>query len=323
MARAIWTGAISFGLVMVPVGLFSATEDRSPRFNQFQRGTSDRIRYQRVNERTGEKVEYDDIVSGREVAPGSYVLIESSELDAIAPGKSRTIDISGFVDLNQIDVAYFAKTYYLAPQKDNERTYALLLQTLQRTNKAGIATFVMRGQEHLAALRPREDVLALHTMHFADEVRDPAAVVDTAVTKTSFDKRELAMAEMLVDSLSVDFDPSAYHDTYRQRVEELVEAKRSGAEVVAEAEPSTPTNVVDLMEALRRSVEQSRGGKPAKEAPAEDRQDDQDELATMTKTELARHASTLGIAGRSSMNRDQLEKAVRDAGGPPRTRRAS
>src|SRR4051812_13005717 len=167
MARAIWSGAISFGLVSIPVELYSATQDHTVHFNQFQRGTSDRVRYKRVNERTGDEVEYGDIVKGREVGDGQFVLVEPAELDEIAPGRSRTIDINAFVDLDEIDPIFYQKTYWLAPaKKEFAKPYALLTKAMTDSNRAGIATFVMRGKQYLTAVRARNGVLALETLYF-------------------------------------------------------------------------------------------------------------------------------------------------------------
>lgn len=180
MARSIWSGSISFGLVTIPVALFSATEDHTVHFNQFERGTSDRIRYQRVNERTGKEVEYADIVRGHEVGDGEYVLVEPDELAAIAPGRSKSIEITGFVDLDEIDPIHFQKTYWLAPAKEEYgRPYALLTEALDKTNRVGIASFVMRGKQYLTDIRADDGVLALDTLYYADEIRDPHKMLDT------------------------------------------------------------------------------------------------------------------------------------------------
>ncbi len=174
MARAIWSGVITFGLVAVPVGLYTATEDHTVHFHQLQRGTSDRIRNRRVNERTGEEVAARDIVKGYEIDQGQYVVVEPDELDEIAPGRSRTIDISDFVDLEAIEPVYFDRTYYVAPRgEEYGKVYELLRAALAEANKAGIATFVMRSKQYLTALRAEDEVLVLQTLHWADEVRDP------------------------------------------------------------------------------------------------------------------------------------------------------
>jgi len=318
MARAIWTGAINFGLVTVPVGLYSATEDHTVHFNQLQRGTSDRIRYRRVNERTGEEVSYSDIVKGRDIGGGDYVVVEPKELEDIAPGRSRSIDIVTFVDLDDIDPIFFQKTYWLAPtQEQYGRAYSLLRQGLAKTNRAGIATFVMRGKEYLTALRADEHVLALETLFFADEIRDPVAELGSLPDTGAARDKELAMAATLIESMSGPWRPEDYRDTYTERVEQLIEDKRAGRETVTASEPPEPTDVTDLLDALRRSVESARKGRdatPKRSEPAPD-------LSTLNKKDLLARAKELDVPGRSRMGRAELEAAVASAGGP--TRKAS
>jgi DNA end-binding protein Ku len=257
MARAIWTGYISFGLVSVPVGLYSATQEHEVDFHQFQRGTSDRIRYKRVNERTGREVDFDKIVKGHETSTGEYVMVEPEELDDIAPGRSRQLEISTFVDLAEIDPMHFQKSYYLAPpDQENTSSYALLRDALAKTNQAAIATFVMRGKEYLAAIRADGQVLVLETLFFADEIRDPNKELGTMPPK-SRNAKQLKMATDLVEAMSGPWRPSSYRDSYTDRVKKLVESKRRGEQVVAESEPEA-TNVSDLVEALRASVENAR-----------------------------------------------------------------
>jgi DNA end-binding protein Ku len=285
MARAVWTGAITFGLVSVPVRLFSATQDHDIHFNQFQRGTSDRIRYKRVNERTGEEVDFSEIVKGRDIGGGTHVLLEPDELEAIAPGRSRALDITAFVDLDDIDPIFFQKTYYLAPaSEDNARVYALLREAMAATHRAGIATFVMRGREYLAAIRAEDGVLTLETMYFADEIRTPRQELGTLPGESSFPSQELSMAKALISSMETTWRPEDYRDTYTERVEQLIDAKRKGEEVVGEAEPPQPTNVVDLMEVLRASVE----------AAADRRRDGARQPATSTATGARRKAPGKG-----------------------------
>jgi DNA end-binding protein Ku len=261
MARAIWTGSVAFGLVNVPVGLYSATEDKTIHYNQFQAGTSDRIRYKRVNERTGREVKPENIVRGHEVSSGDYVLVSDEELEAVEPGRSRTIDITGFVELADIDPIYFQRTYYLGPQGDGAaaRTYALLHGAMADTGKAGIATFVLHGKQYLVAIRARSDVLALQIMYFADEVRDPQDVIDNLPVAGKPARRELTIAKQLVESMSARWNPDEYRDSYRERVEDLMARKRQGEEIVREGEPAEEAGVTDLMDALRRSAEQMRG----------------------------------------------------------------
>jgi len=310
MVRAIWSGAINFGLVTVPVELYSATEDHTVHFRQFERGTSDRIRYKRVNERTGDEVPFEDIVKGYDLGDGDYVLVEQEELDQIAPGRSRSIDIESFVDLDDIDPLYFQKSYWLAPTKEEfGRPYGLLMQAMAESNKAGIARFVMRGKEHIAAVRAGDGVLVLDTLLFAEDVRDPSKELKKLPSKAEPRGRELEMAIALVDSMADDWQPVTLHDQYNERVLKLIDDKKSGRTMSVEAPPSEPTKVVDLFEALSRSVERQKGSPATKKSrkPAEP------DLSSLSKAELDRMARELDIKGRSKLNRDELEKAVRTA----------
>ncbi|SFS81971.1 Ku protein [Saccharopolyspora flava] len=305
MPRKIWTGSINFGLVTIPVGLYAATEDHTIQFHQYQRGTTDRIRYKRVNETTGDEVGYNDIVKGREHGDG-IITVEQSELDEIAPGRSRTIDISTFVDLTEIDPVHFQKTYWLAPNsKEHFRPYNLLRRAMQETGQAGIATFVLRGKQYLTAVRADTDVLALNTLYFADEIRDPADLVGDQPEQAEPSDKELRMATTIIESMSGEWDPESYSDTYTERVEELLAEKARGGEVQAAEAPPQPTDVIDLTEALRRSVDEARKGRAPK--PSED-------LSELTKAELDDRARELGVKGRSKMKRAELEQAVADAG---------
>ncbi|NIH86033.1 Ku protein [Amycolatopsis granulosa] len=335
MVRAIWSGAINFGLVTVPVELYSATEDHTVHFRQFERGTSDRIRYKRVNERTGEEVPYEDIVKGYDLGDGDYVLVEQEELDQIAPGRSRSIDIESFVDLGEIDPLYFQKSYWLAPTKEEfGRAYGLLMQAMAETNKAGIARFVMRGKEHIAAVRAGNGVLVLDTLLFAEDVRDPAKELTKLPEKASPRGRELEMAIALVDSMADDWRPDDYHDQYNERVLKLIDDKKAGRTVSVEEPPSEPTKVVDLFEALSRSVERRKGSSGGSRSSAESRENSgsskrsesgtgsgkrssrkpaDPDLSSLSKAELDRMARELDIKGRSKLNRAELEKAVRNA----------
>jgi DNA end-binding protein Ku len=257
MARAIWSGSINFGLVTVPVELYSATEDHTVHFRQFERGTSDRIRYRRVNERTGKEVDFNDIVKGYELGDGEYVLVEQSELDEIAPGRSRSIDIEAFVELDDIDPVYFQKTYWLAPGKEEYgRAYSLLVKAMAKTGRAGIARFVMRGREQIAAIRAGEDdVLVLETLLFNEDLRDPAKELRKLPEKAPARGKELDMAVDLIESMTDEWQPEEYHDTYTERVHQLIDDKKAGRKVSVEAPPSEPTEVVDLFDALSKSVE--------------------------------------------------------------------
>lgn len=337
MARTIWSGALAFGLVNIPVGLYAATEDRTVHFNQFQKGTSDRIRYKRVNERTGEEVAYKDIVKGREVDDEAYVLVSDEELEAVEPDRTRTIDITDFVDLSEVDPIYFQRTYYLAPRGNGaDRSYDLLHQAMAATNRAGIATLVMRSKEYLVAVRPQEKILALETMYFADEIRDPVEATGYEPAGRPARPRELTIARQLIESMTTDWNPENYRDTYRERVEELIESKRKGEEIAAAAPTPRPSKVVDLTEMLRRSVEEARGRRGGaassgnggsgnasggserasggrSRSRAKDTGPSDEDLAGMSKSQLAALATELEIPGRSKMTRDELEQAVREA----------
>ena len=269
MAKAIWTGSLSFGLVNVPVGLYSATEDRSIRFNQFRAGTSERIRNKRVSEQTGEEVAYGDIVKGYDLGGGEYVILTPEELSSVAPGPSRTIEVTDFVELSEIDPIYFDKPYFLAPHgKNGDRAYELLREVMAETNKVAIASFVMRDKQYLVAVRPEKDALVLETLLFADEVRDPAKEIDVLPVEATFEKREIEMAKLLIDSMTTAWKPESYRDTYRERVEELIDQKRQGTVVVSDGPRAEPAPVVDLLAALQASVTaaKSRAGSASAEA---------------------------------------------------------
>jgi DNA end-binding protein Ku len=257
MARSIWSGFLTFGLVSVPVGLYPATADQTVHFHQLHKGTSHRIRYKKVDEESGEEVDNADIVNGYDVGGGEYVVVTREELKDVAPGRSETIEISDFVDLDQIDPVYFRQTYYLAPRgKGAERAYALLRQAMRETSKVGVASLILRDKEYLAAVRPGDEVLMLETMYFADEIREPGEEFDTLEGAT-LDGRELDVAKQLVESLTVEWAPDAYHNSYRARVEELIERKREGEAIVVTAE-RPKSNVVDLTAALEASLAQAR-----------------------------------------------------------------
>jgi DNA end-binding protein Ku len=256
MPRTIWKGALSFGLVNVPVGLYPATQDKTIHFNQFEAGTSDRIRYKKVNERTGKEVESSKIVKGYDLGGGDYVILTDDELAAAEPEKSRLIDITDFVDLDKIDPIFFRTTYYLAPEGEAaNKAYALLHQIMRNANKVAIGTLVMRNKEYVVAVRPDDDVLMLETMYFADEIRSPSRELPDIPESVDLSDREIAMAELLLESMENEWDPTKYHDTHRKKVEALIDEKRQGHEIVANAPVPDATKVVDLMEVLSKSVD--------------------------------------------------------------------
>jgi DNA end-binding protein Ku len=251
--RPIWSGAISFGLVNVPVKLYSAVSSKDVRFHQLEASTKARIRQKRVSSATGEEVPYDQIIKGYELAPDTYVPISPEELDALDPKATKTIDIEDFVDLDTIDPVYYERPYYLVPDRGGTKAYALLREAMRETNKVGIARMVLRTKQYLAAIRPKGDALVLETMLFGDEVV-PDDELDLPREEVELSERELKMARQLIDSLSGDFEPDKYHDEYRERVLELIEQKASGQEIVVEEPTEEPTKVVDLMAALEASL---------------------------------------------------------------------
>jgi DNA end-binding protein Ku len=305
LARAIWSGSISFGLVNIPIKLYNATTPRDVRFHQFQRDTGRRVHYRRVvpplegqddvapasdttrampaipadlegpgRDLSGtppwskpttpqeEEVAYEDIVSGYEFEPNRFVTVTPDELDALEPEQTHTIEIEEFVDLAEIDPLYFEKSYYVGPKPGvgAEKPYALLLRSMERTNKVAVARFVLRTKEYLAAIRPKSDILVLETMFFADEVREPKEMgylpIDLEVSE-----RELQMAESLIGLLANKWDPARHEDTYRARVMDLIRSKLEGQEIVEAELPAEAPKVADLMAALKASVEAAKGAK--------------------------------------------------------------
>ena len=254
MPRAIWSGAISFGLVNIPVKLYSAVSKKTVRFNQIDAESGERIRQQRVNSE-GEEVPYEQIVKGYEIAPDRYVTISPDELESLEPQKTRTIDIEDFVELDQIDPIFYDHPYYLVPDTGAAKAYKLLLDAMEDAGRVGIARVVLRSKENLVALRPHHGVITMETMLFADEVISPDSFdevpVDGDVKST---KRELQMAKQLIDSLVADFEPDKYRDEYRDRVLDLIERKAQGETVVIEPTAEEPKEVPDLMAALEASI---------------------------------------------------------------------
>jgi DNA end-binding protein Ku len=270
MPRAIWTGTITFGLLNVPVKLYSAVSKKSVSFRELRESDGSRVRHKRVAEADGEEVEYGDIVKGYEIAPEQYVVITRDELDELDPKKTRAIEIQDFVDLDDIDPIYFDHPYYLGPDKGAERAYALLVEAMQSSRKVAIARFVLRNRESLAALRPMDGVMTMATMRFSDEVvptSEIAEILGEEVEKPK--KKELEMAKSLIDSLTSDFDADQYRDEYREELLALIERKAKGESIVStETEAPQPTKAPDLMAALEESLaavkaEESSSTKPA------------------------------------------------------------
>ncbi|MDQ3850670.1 MAG: Ku protein, partial [Actinomycetota bacterium] len=257
MPRSIWSGAISFGLVTVPVKLYSAVQRKTVRFHQLSAKSGVRIQQKRVDPSTGEEVAYEDIVKGYELTPDRYVIVEPAELEALDPKKTKTIDIEDFVGLQEIDPIYYDHPYYLAPGAGGAKPYRLLLEAMHETDRVAIAKVVIRSKEQLVAIRPMGDVLGMATMIFADEVVDPATLDEIPdpdeVTTT---ERELDIAKQLVESLAGPFQPDKYRDTYREEVLDLVERKAQGEQIAVQpAAEEEVTPVPDLMSALKASLD--------------------------------------------------------------------
>src|SRR3954454_14252641 len=275
MARSIWTGTISFGLVTVPVKMYSAVSRKSVRFHQLNKATGSRIAQKRVDPTTGDEVDYGDIVKGYELAPDRYVIIEPEELESLDPKKTKTIDILDFVSLDEIDPIFYDHPYYLAPGTGGAKPYKLLLEAMKETNKVGIAKVVIRQKENLVALRPIEGltedsppVLAMATMIFADEVVDPKRL-DDLPEDVEIQDRELEIAEQLVESLAGPWEPGKYTDEYRSQVLEMIERKAAGEEIAVQPQVEEEAPVPDRMAALKAWLDAVRGeAEPAKKKPA-------------------------------------------------------
>ena len=271
MPRAIWSGAISFGLVNVPIKLFTATSQKDVRFHQLHDKDGARIQQKRVCSKDGEEIPLEHIVKGYEVSRDKYVVITPEELEALDPKASRTIDILDFVDLEEIDPVYYDSSYYMVPDKGASKAYALLLEAMRKSKKVAIARVVLRQKQHLVALRPLRNALSMETMLYADEVVSPETLEglpeDVEVTD-----RELAMAQQLIDSLADDFKPERYRDDYRERVMDMIERKAEGQEIVVQEEEEEQAPVVDLMAALEASLAAAKTRREGEGVAAEEKQ---------------------------------------------------
>ena len=258
--RTMWKGAISFGLVTIPVRMYGATEEKGIKFNQLHAPDGGRIKYKRVCSIDGEEVSWDEIVKGYEYEKGQYVTLADEELEALPVSSSRAIDIERFVAAEDIDQIYFQRAYYLVPEPAGLKAYSLLREAMGDSDKVAVAKVAFREKEHLATLRLRDNVFVLETMYWPDEIRAPSF----EELEGEFDVRpqEVRMARSLIDSLTDEFDPTEFRDEYRQALEDLIARKVQGQEITYSEAPE-PSKVVDLMEALRASVEAARAGKPA------------------------------------------------------------
>lgn len=266
MARPVWSGTISFGLVAIPVKLYNAVRKQSVSFNQLDERSMARIKYKKVSSESGEEVPDEHIVKGYEVSKGRYVVVDPDELEPFIPTATHSIDLEQFVDLDQIDPVYFDAPYIVAPDK-NPKPYALLTRAMAASNKVAIGRFVMRNKQYVAALRAVDGTMMMSTMVFADEVVPAGSINELdGVHDVDVSDREVAMAESLVESLSADFDPSQFQDTYREQVLDLIDRKAAGEEFEAPVVAARAPAVIDLMAALEASVQaakEARGRHPA------------------------------------------------------------
>ena len=259
--RSIWNGAITFGLITIPVGLYTATEDRDVSFHLLSGKDKSRIEYKRVSSKTGREVDWDDIVRGYEYEKGKYVVFTQEELEQIAPESARVIDVVQFVDASEVDPIFFEKTYFVAPTQVATKAYALLLEALSESERVAVAKVAIREKERLCILRVRDDLLVLETMKWPDEIRQPD--FEQLEKKPRVSSQELKMARQLIDQLSGEFDPTVFEDSYRHRVEDAIEAKIEGNEISVAPAEAPSEKVVDLLEALKASVDQTKAKKSA------------------------------------------------------------
>jgi len=269
MARAIWSGAINFGLVSVPVKMHTAVKKKDIAFHQIDEKTGARIRNKRVSEKTGREVPYEQIAKGYDVGDDEYVVIEPQELEKLDPEATHTIDIEDFVELEQIDPIYYQQTYFLAPDTGGDKAYTLLHKAMTDAGMVAIGHVVIRTKQYLATIRPYDKALALETMYYPDEIVSLSQIPSLPKGQRVGD-RELKMAKQLIDSLVTEFDPDKYHDEYRKRVEQLIKKKAKGQTITIEETTKETPKVVDLIEALKASVEKG-GSSKAKRRPAKRR----------------------------------------------------
>jgi len=263
--RSMWKGLISFGLVNIPVALYPAVEDKQLRFNQLHKEDGGRIGYEKVCKECGKTLEAEEIVRGYEYEKGRYVTISEEDFDKFARVASRAIAMQQFVDASDIDAIYLDKAYYLGPDDAGKMPYALLLEALKRAKKVGVAKMVMRDQEYLALIRPVDQVLVLNIMHYPDEIRKPEGI-GLPSSEVKLGDRELEMADLLVKSMSGEFQPAEFPDTYREELLEMIRAKAEGAEYQPVEANLLPTNVIDIVARLKASIDQAEEQKKVKKA---------------------------------------------------------
>jgi DNA end-binding protein Ku len=262
MARAIWKGSISFGLVNSPIALYPATRREEFKFRLLRKSDLSPVNYKRVAEKDGKEVPWDQIVKGYEYEKGKYVVLKDEDFERVDLEATQTVDIQDFVDVDEIDPMYFYKPYYLEPQKGGDKAYALLRDALKESNKVGIAKVVIKTRQYLAGVKPEDGALVLELMHFADELADTGKL--HVPKKVEVGKREMNMAKSLIDSMSAKWNPEKYHDDYREALMEVIEEKVEAGGKEIEEKPKTapkPTKVIDLVSVLQKSLEQTGGAK--------------------------------------------------------------
>lgn len=271
MARPVWSGTISFGLVAIPVKLFTAVRRQSVSFNQLDDRNMARIRYRKVNDETGEEVTEEHIVKGYEISKGRYVIVDPDELEPFMPVATKSVDLEEFVDLADIDPVYFDSAYHLAPDGP-PKPYVLLARAMEASGKVAIARFVMRNKQYTAAIRAEGGRLVMSTLAYADEVVDPSTIDElNGLDEIEVNDKEIAMAESLVDSLSADFEPEKYQDEYREEVMALIQMKADGEEFEMPETAAEKPKVVDIMAALEASVSAAKDARkrhPAQKSAA-------------------------------------------------------
>jgi DNA end-binding protein Ku len=266
VARSIWSGSISFGLVNVPVKLYNAVQRKSVQFHQLHSVDHQRVQQKRVCSADGAEVAYEDIVKGYEFSPGQYVVVEPEELEALAAKKTKLIEVEQFISIDEVDPLMFDSSYYVAPAAGATKSFRLMVDAMRDAGKVGIGRFVLRQKEHLVALRVENDALVLVTLVYADEVVSATSLEDAADTQADVSERELAMARQLIEMLSAPFDPDKFHDEYREALLAMIERKVAGEEISIAPPVGEPAAVPDLMAALQASVaalEQQHGGNAA------------------------------------------------------------
>jgi DNA end-binding protein Ku len=309
MPRSLWSGSISFGLVNVPVRLYSAVQEHKLRFHLVHEKDNSPIGYQKLCKQEDKPVPDDEIVKAFEYTKGEYVFMDEQDFEAAKVEGYKTIEIVDFVPYEDIDPIFFAHTYYVGPDRGAEKVYSLLVKAMENSELTGVAKFVMRDKQHLGALRIRDGVITLEQLHFADEIRP---IDEIKASRTRVSQEELKMAERLIESFTTKWKPEKYKDTYRDALCAIIKAKRKGEGVHAapEVEEEAPT---DLMTALRESIERSRGGGSRTRRNGRRRANGNGDLGDLSKQELDERAKAAGIEGRSKMTKAELVRALRRA----------